>query len=92
VLDQCYFNINSTTCADYPSSVNFTNITFENIYGTSSGKNGKVVADLTCSPNAVCSGIELSDIDITSPAGSPSTVICDGIDGDIGVECQSSSA
>ncbi|KAJ5851840.1 Glycoside hydrolase family 28 [Penicillium soppii] len=92
VLDQCYFNINSTTCAEYPSAVNFTNIRFENIYGTSSGKNGKVVADLTCSPNAVCSGITLSDIDITSPSGSPSVVTCDGIDGDIGVECQSSSA
>jgi galacturan 1,4-alpha-galacturonidase len=91
-LDQCYFNINSTTCAEYPSAVNFTNIKFENIYGTSSGKNGKVVADLTCSPNAVCSGITLSDIDLTSPAGSPSVVTCDGIDGDIGVECQSSSA
>ncbi|KAJ5129156.1 uncharacterized protein N7515_005195 [Penicillium bovifimosum] len=92
VLDQCYFDINSTTCAEYPSSVNFTNITFENIYGTSSGKNGKVIADLTCSPNAVCSGIQLSDIDISSPAGSPSTVICDGIHGDVGVECQPSSS
>ncbi|CAI7669067.1 unnamed protein product [Penicillium viridicatum] len=92
VLDQCYFNVNATTCAKYPSSVNFTNIAFENIYGTSSGKNGKVIGDLTCSPNAVCSGIKLSEIDITSPAGGPPVVTCDGIDGDVGVECQSSSA
>ncbi|KAJ5186728.1 hypothetical protein N7449_011492 [Penicillium cf. viridicatum] len=92
VLDQCYFDVNATTCAKYPSSVNFTNITFENIYGTSSGKNGKVIGDLTCSPNAVCSGIKLSEIDITSPAGGPPVVTCDGIDGDVGVECQSSSA
>ncbi|CAG8240619.1 hypothetical protein PENNAL_c0029G08798 [Penicillium nalgiovense] len=92
VLDQCYFNVNTTTCAEYPSSVNFTNINFENIYGTSSGENGKVVADLTCSPNAVCTDIHLSDIDITSPAGGPPIVTCDGIDGDIDVECQPSSA
>ncbi|KGO67487.1 Glycoside hydrolase, family 28 [Penicillium italicum] len=92
VLDQCYFNLNATTCAKFPSSVNFTNINFENVHGTSSGKNGKVIGDLTCSPNAVCSGIKLSDINITSPAGGPPIVICDGIDGDIGVECQSSSA
>ncbi|CAI7639744.1 unnamed protein product [Penicillium glandicola] len=91
VLDQCYFNINATVCAEYPSSVDFTNITFENIHGTSSGANGKVIADLTCSPNAICSNIQLSDIDITSPAGSPVVVICDGITGDVGVECQSSS-
>lgn len=92
VLDQCYFNINSTECAKHPSAVNFTNIKFENVYGTSSGKNGKVVADLTCSPEGVCSGITLSDIDITSPSGSPPEVICDGIDGDVGVECHSSSS
>lgn len=92
MLDQCYFNIDAATCAEYPSSVNFTNINFENIYGTSSGKNGKVVADLTCSPNSVCTDIHLSDIDITSPAGGPPIVTCDGIDGDVGVECQSSSA
>jgi galacturan 1,4-alpha-galacturonidase len=91
VLDQCYFNINATQCAAYPSRVNFTNIVFENIYGTSSGKQGKVVADLTCSPNAVCSGIHLKNIHLTSPAGSPPVIICDGIQGDIGVECQSST-
>ncbi|KAJ5995888.1 hypothetical protein N7481_002865 [Penicillium waksmanii] len=92
VMDQCYFNINATECAAYPSAVNFTNIVFDNIYGTSSGKNGKVVVDLTCSPNAVCSGIQLSNIDITSPAGDPPEIVCDGIQGDIGVDCISSNS
>ncbi|KAG2420527.1 hypothetical protein HFD88_000139 [Aspergillus terreus] len=92
VLDQCYFNVDTATCAEYPSSVNITNITFENVYGTSSGKEGKVVADLVCSPNAVCSDIHLADIDLTSPAGSPPVIICEGIQGDIGVECQSSTS
>ncbi|KAJ5432390.1 exopolygalacturonase B [Penicillium daleae] len=91
VLDQCYFDINATECAAYPSAVNITNIVFDNIYGTSSGKNGKEVVDLTCSPNAVCSGIHLSRINLTSPAGSPPVVICDGIQGDIGVNCTSSA-
>ncbi|KAJ5162529.1 hypothetical protein N7492_007921 [Penicillium capsulatum] len=91
-LDQCYFNVNETECAKYPSQVNVANIVFDNIYGTSSGKKDKVVADLTCSPNAVCSDIHLSNIDLTSPAGSPPEVICDGIQGDIGVACKSSTA
>ncbi|KAJ5684860.1 uncharacterized protein N7477_001205 [Penicillium maclennaniae] len=92
VLDQCYFDVNATECAAYPSQVNVTNIVFDNIYGTSSGAQGKVVVDLTCSPNAVCSGIHLSQINLTSPAGSPAEIICDGIQGDIGVSCQSSSS
>jgi galacturan 1,4-alpha-galacturonidase len=91
VLDQCYFNIEAAECAQYPSKVNVTNIVFENVWGTSSGKNGKVVADLVCSPNAVCSDIELKNIDLSSPAGSPPVIVCDGVQGDIGVECQASS-
>lgn len=92
VLDQCYFDVNATECAIYPSHVNVTNIVFDQIYGTSSGAEGHVVVDLTCSPNAVCSGIHLSDIHLTSPAGSPAEIICDGIQGDIGVSCQSSTS
>ncbi|GAB1207725.1 hypothetical protein APSETT445_006455 [Aspergillus pseudonomiae] len=91
VLDQCYFDIEEAECAQYPSQVNVTNILFENISGTSSGKNGKVVADLVCSPNAVCSDIQLKNIDLTSPSGSPPEIICDGVQGDIGVECQAST-
>ncbi|KAJ4985567.1 glycosyl hydrolase family 28 [Stagonosporopsis vannaccii] len=87
VLDQCYFNINETTCAKYPSKVNITNVNFINISGSSSGKNGKVVADLTCSPGATCDGIHLKNINITSPKGSPSQIVCENIKGDIGVDC-----
>ncbi|KAF2451590.1 glycoside hydrolase family 28 protein [Karstenula rhodostoma CBS 690.94] len=87
VLDQCYFNINETTCAAYPSKVNITNVKFLNISGTSSGKNGKVVADLKCSPGATCNGIYLEDINLTSPAGSPAQIVCDNIQGGIGVDC-----
>jgi galacturan 1,4-alpha-galacturonidase len=87
VLDQCYFNIPDDLCSAFPSQVDISDITFKNIYGTSSGKNGKVVVDLTCSPGATCEGIQLSNINITSPAGPPPVVICDNIDGDIGVPC-----
>jgi galacturan 1,4-alpha-galacturonidase len=86
VLDQCYFNINETTCAAYPSKVNITNVKFLNVHGSSSGKEGRVVADLTCSPGATCSGIHLEDIRITSPKGE-AQIVCDNIQGDIGVDC-----
>ncbi|KAJ5609862.1 pectin lyase-like protein [Penicillium herquei] len=91
VLDQCYFDVNSTECAEYPSQVNITNVVFDNIWGTSSGKEGEIVVDLTCSPNAVCSNINLSRINLTSPDGG-SEIICDNIEGSIGVNCTSTSS
>ncbi|KAJ5909211.1 hypothetical protein N7495_001893 [Penicillium taxi] len=89
VLDQCYFDVNETECAKYPSQVNVTNIIFDNIYGTSSGDWGKVVVGLTCSPSAVCSNILLERINLTSPSGY-SEITCDNIQGSIGVNCTSS--
>ncbi|KAF2757385.1 glycoside hydrolase family 28 protein [Pseudovirgaria hyperparasitica] len=91
VLDQCYFNINETVCAASPSRVNITDVRFINVYGSSSGKEGKVVAELKCSPGAECTGIHLEKINITSPVGSPSEIVCDNITGDIGVDCIPSS-
>lgn len=67
-----------------------TNIVFENVSGTSSGAEGDVVAELICSPNAVCEGIELKNIDLATPEGEEGTVVCEGVTGGVGVECQSS--
>jgi hypothetical protein len=86
VLDQCYFNINETTCAKYPSNVNITNIKFINFTGSSSGKDNRVVADLTCSPGATCSDILLEDINLTSPNGT-AEIVCNNIQGGVGVPC-----
>ncbi|KKY26715.1 putative glycoside hydrolase family 28 protein [Phaeomoniella chlamydospora] len=92
VLDQCYFNVNATTCAAYPSKVNITDITFENFHGSSSGKEGDVVADLTCSPDAVCSDIQLINVDLTTPSGEEGEIICTNISGGIGVPCNSTAS
>lgn len=62
-------------------------ITFSNFTGSSSGANGRKVGELACSPNAVCSNIKLDNINLTSPAGSPAVIVCDGIQGGIGVDC-----
>ncbi|KAI9331551.1 exo-polygalacturonase [Zopfochytrium polystomum] len=92
-IDSCYFNINATTCAQYPSQVNITNVLFENFSGYTSGKNGRAVASLTCSPNAVCQNIQFKNFNVTSPCGSKQpVVICNGIKGDIGLPCYNSSA
>ena len=84
--------IDADTCAKYPSRVNITNVTFENMSGTTSGKYGNAVARLTCSPNAVCSNIQFKNFTVTSPCGGKPVVICDGIHGDIGIPCVSANS
>ncbi|KAK3390100.1 exo-polygalacturonase [Podospora didyma] len=90
-LDSCYFNINATTCAAFPSQVNITNVRFENFTGSTSGKYGRAVARLTCSPNAICENISFKNFDVTSPCG-PAVIICDGIHGGIGTPCVNSTS
>ncbi|KAK7430753.1 hypothetical protein QQZ08_002797 [Neonectria magnoliae] len=86
-IDSCYFNIDSQTCAEYPSQMNITNILFQNFTGYTSGKYGRAVAKLTCStnPNAVCENIKLEDFNVESPCGK-AVIICDGVS-DVGVDC-----
>ncbi|KAI9728816.1 MAG: hypothetical protein M1834_007202 [Cirrosporium novae-zelandiae] len=87
LIDSCYFDINATECAAYPSQVNVTNILFQNITGTSSGKNGDIVAYINCSPSGLCANISFVDVDLTAPGYNDTEVICNGVTGDIGVAC-----
>ncbi|KAK3940277.1 pectin lyase fold/virulence factor [Diplogelasinospora grovesii] len=91
-LDPCYFNISASMCAAYPSQVNITNVLFENFSGTTSGKYGRAVARLTCSPDAVCENIRLKNFTVTSPCGDPPVIICDGIKDGIGTPCVNSTS
>ncbi|ORY64810.1 exopolygalacturonase [Pseudomassariella vexata] len=92
-LDSCYFNIDASTCEQYPSQMNITNILFENFTGYTSGKYGTAVARLTCSanPDAVCDNITFKNFNITSPCGE-AVIICDDIRGGIGVDCVPSNS
>ncbi|KAI9046624.1 hypothetical protein LZ554_009367 [Drepanopeziza brunnea f. sp. 'monogermtubi'] len=91
MLDACYFEINSTMCSQYPSRVDMTNIHFIHFTGGSSGTKGPTIANLVCSPNAICTNITLEDINLTYPDGGSPVVICDGIAGGVGVPCVSAS-
>ncbi|KAH8680771.1 family 28 glycosyl hydrolase [Xylariales sp. PMI_506] len=94
ILDSCYFNINATECAAYPSQMNITNVLFENFSGYTSGKYGTAIATMTCStnPNAVCDNIQFKNFNITSPCGDTPVIICDGIKGGLGVDCVASNS
>ncbi|KXH63966.1 glycosyl hydrolase family 28 [Colletotrichum salicis] len=91
ILDSCYFNINETTCEQYPSGMNVSNVLFENFTGFTSGIYGNAVAKLTCStnPDAVCHNIKFKNFNVTSPCGGEPVIICDGVDGGIDTPCVS---
>ncbi|ETS78650.1 hypothetical protein PFICI_08503 [Pestalotiopsis fici W106-1] len=65
-IDSCYFGINATECAQYPSQVNVTNILMHNVTGTLNGRYGREVAIFTCStnPSAQCTNITLVDWEV----------------------------
>ncbi|KAG0639891.1 putative exopolygalacturonase B [Tuber brumale] len=87
ILNQCYFKINQTECAKHPSEVDILNIAFLKFSGMSSGKRGRLIAEVVCSPNAACENIFMEDINIRSPISGPVVVTCDGIKGDMGIDC-----
>ncbi|KAK2017290.1 polygalacturonase [Colletotrichum eremochloae] len=88
-LDSCYFNIDAETCNRFPSKMKVSNVLFENFQGYSSGTHGRAVARVSCSTNeeGLCKNIRFKDFNVTSPCGGESIVICDGLDGDLGIPC-----
>ncbi|CDO72584.1 hypothetical protein BN946_scf184985.g3 [Trametes cinnabarina] len=67
IIDQCY-ETSADDCAKYPSNTYIQDVWFNNISGTSSGKEKAVVASLSCSPDGRCSDINVNDINVTPPS------------------------
>ncbi|RKL16212.1 hypothetical protein BFJ68_g5463 [Fusarium oxysporum] len=88
-LDSCYFNISAEECNAHPSGMQITNIHFENFTGYTSGVYGNAVARLSCSAaeDAICANITVKDFNVKTPCGGDPVIICDGMHGDIGVDC-----
>lgn len=88
-LDSCYFNKSAEECNAHPSGMQITNIHFENFTGYTSGVYGNAVARLSCSSaeDAVCANITVKNFDVKPPCGGEPVVICDGMHGDVGVDC-----
>ncbi|KAI8978247.1 glycoside hydrolase family 28 protein [Trametes punicea] len=67
IIDQCY-ETSADDCAKYPSNVYIQDVWFNDISGTSSGKEKAVVASLSCSPDDRCSDVNVNDINLTPPS------------------------
>ncbi|KAI0087084.1 glycoside hydrolase family 28 protein [Irpex rosettiformis] len=67
VIDQCY-ETSDSDCEKYPSNTYIQDIWFNNISGTSSGKEKAVVASLACSPGGRCSNVNVNSLTINPPS------------------------
>ncbi|KAF9221196.1 glycoside hydrolase family 28 protein [Gyrodon lividus] len=74
-LNQCY-STPANICAEYPSELVISDVHYINVHGTSSGKEGDLVAELECSQE--CYGITATGTNLTSPKG-PAAYYCQGI-------------
>lgn len=60
---------NTTLCLEYPSPLTITDIVIKNFYGTTSTEYSPQIAAFLCSSESVCSNISVTNINVTSPAG-----------------------
>ncbi|KAK7692025.1 hypothetical protein QCA50_005430 [Cerrena zonata] len=67
IIDQCYMTSDSD-CAKDPSNTYIQDVWFNNISGTSSGKEKAVVVDLSCSPDGRCSNVNVNGITLSPPS------------------------
>ncbi|ETW74816.1 glycoside hydrolase family 28 protein, partial [Heterobasidion irregulare TC 32-1] len=77
IVDQCYMT-SASACAQFPSNTYIQDIWFNNISGTSSGKEKTVVASLSCSPDGRCSDLNVNNITLSPPSGS-ATYTCQNV-------------
>ncbi|KAF8836104.1 glycoside hydrolase family 28 protein [Paxillus ammoniavirescens] len=74
-LNQCY-STPANVCAEYPSKLVISDVHYINVHGTSSGKEGDLVAELECSSE--CYDITATGTNLTSPKG-PAVYYCQNI-------------
>ncbi|CAG7954195.1 unnamed protein product [Penicillium salamii] len=68
-VTQCYGQKNLTLCNEYPSNLAIEDIYFKNFKGVTSSKYSPKVGTIVCSSPEVCSNINASNIDVSSPDG-----------------------
>ncbi|XP_059654742.1 polygalacturonase ADPG1-like [Cornus florida] len=73
IIDQNYCGVRGT-CKELPTGVHISDVTFKDLYGTSSTE---VAINLNCSRSVSCTGISLQSIKLTSArAGKQATANC----------------
>nr|ACD54811.1 endo-xylogalacturonan hydrolase-like protein [Adineta vaga] len=88
-VDNCYES-NVTTCKEYPSAAELSNIRFININGKTSKKYDPNIAKINCPPSGTCD-ITFIQWDIVAPSGN-STVLCSDYHNPSGIICKGATS
>lgn len=88
-VTQCYGQSNLTLCNEFPSNLTITNVTINNVHGTTSTKYEPISGYVVCSSENVCSNITLNDIDVVAPDGAENQFTCGDVDESLlhGINC-----
>ncbi|KAF7318960.1 Extracellular exo-polygalacturonase [Mycena chlorophos] len=87
-IQSCYDAADTSDCT--PNTDSLTGVIFQNIVGTTSTKYSPVVANINCSPDAVCD-VTLPGFNVKPPSGS-AEVLCSNIDDSLGVTCSGAAS
>ncbi|KAL3439799.1 putative exopolygalacturonase A [Aspergillus insuetus] len=87
-LTQCYYAVNQTMCDRYPASLEISDVTFKNIWGTTTKKYDPRVGSLVCSSPDVCHDIHATNIHLDPPSGNTATYTCVNLaDSELDINC-----
>lgn len=88
-VTQCYGQKNLTLCNAYPSNLTISDVTMNNVHGTTSSKFEPISGYVVCSSNTTCSNITLNDIAVVAPDGVENEFTCGDVDETLlhGINC-----
>lgn len=90
-IQSCYNSASTVDCAANPSTATITDVWFRGFSGISSGKYGRVVANLNCPANGTC-GVYFEEFTVRPKAGE-AQILCSGIDApEAGVTCSGTAS
>lgn len=92
-ITQCYGQKNLTLCNEFPSNLTISGIRISGIRGTTSDKYDPIGGYVVCSSPSVCSGVNLSDIEVVTPNGTQNEFTCGNVDESLltGINCTSTN-
>jgi galacturan 1,4-alpha-galacturonidase len=83
-IQSCYGE-DSDYCAENPGNADLTDIVFEKLSGTTSGKYDAVTGNLDCGSGGTC-GVKVSSYTVQAPSGE-GKVLCANTPSDLGITC-----
>ncbi|KAG5996538.1 hypothetical protein E4U43_002833 [Claviceps pusilla] len=79
-VNQCYGTKDLKFCHENPTNIVLSDITFKNIYGTTSKQHDPLVGTIRCSHPSRCHNIQAHNVTLTQPSGKKPEWVCENVD------------